>query len=123
MEVRYGNVKVCPIGERTKGPVGPVVKRIDQVYTIALCFESGGGYNSTIFGSDFEEGTLPELGIDNLQEYLVNCDRSKRKVLLTPETKPLKPGSSSTLRGSLDILNLLVGWLCSAWCRCKRMRH
>ncbi len=78
VKVRYGNRKVCLIVERTKGPMRPIVKRIDQVHTIALCFESGRGYDSTIFGFHFEEGPLLELGIDNLKEFPVNCDRNEK---------------------------------------------
>ncbi len=56
----------------------PVIEHIFEDNASALGFEGGRGYGSTITGLDFEEGALLELGIDNLEEFVVNWDGNKR---------------------------------------------
>ena len=77
VKVGYGNIQTCVKFERTKGPVGPVVKHVFHVDAIAFSFESGRGYRSTTGVLHFKVCTLVALGMNNLETFLVNYYHKK----------------------------------------------
>ena len=95
--VLNGDGKNGVIREGSKRPVLPAVKDVARVNPNSHPFEGSGSHWGTVGFLNFEEGLLLESGVNDLEISLVSLRNSTEVDLLTIETKPLKPGLSTTV--------------------------